>query len=316
MISILLASYNGEKYIAEQIDSLLGQTVQDFKLYICDDQSTDSTFSIALQFAEKYPAKIFAMQNKQNSGSAKHNFMKMMIAHKDDYVMLCDQDDIWMPDKIEKSLKKMKEMEKTYELFTPILVHSDLKVVDENLRVISSSHRKRVNADVEKTSLNNVIAMNTVTGCAAIYNRALSNLILVEPDFMVMHDWWLAITAAALGKIGTIDEPTVLYRQHDNNDIGSKKTLSFDHTYYFLRHIDTMASNVNDSYKQAGSFLHSNYERLTEEQRDLLKAFASMSTLSKINRLRTMLKYKTFKQGFTKKVANIIILLIERSAAN
>ena len=121
MISILLATYNGEKYIAGQIESLLSQTYKDFKLYICDDKSTDDTYSIITDHALKNPAKIIASQNEINAGGAKYNFIKMLMERKadlamplgqddaDDYIMLCDQDDVWLPDKIENSLKKIKE---------------------------------------------------------------------------------------------------------------------------------------------------------------------------------------------------------------
>ena len=214
MISILLASYNGEKYIAEQIESLLGQTIQDFKLFICDDKSTDGTFNIVAEYSQKHPEKIFAEQNSENSGGTKHNFLRMMINHKADYVMLCDQDDVWLPDKIEVTLARMKDMESEYGADTPLLVHTDLKVVNENLKTVSPSFKAAMNANYEKTRLRNQIIQNTLTGCTAMYNRALANLITDIPRFTVMHDWWLNVTASAFGRISAIDAQTVLYRQH------------------------------------------------------------------------------------------------------
>ena len=106
MVSILLASYNGAPYIAAQIDSILQQTFRDFMLYIRDDCSNDGTWEIVQAYAAKEPDRIVALQNEENSGSAKHNFFKMMQEHQDNYVMLCDQDDVWHPDKIEKNRDK------------------------------------------------------------------------------------------------------------------------------------------------------------------------------------------------------------------
>ena len=286
--------------------------MQDFVLRIRDDRSSDSTFAIASEYARKYPGKVFAEQNLENSGGAKRNFMKMMIDYKDEYVMLCDQDDVWLPDKIEKSLEKMKEMERKYGKQTPILVHTDLKVVDENLDIISQSYKKMANSSYKKNALNNVVTMNIVTGSTALYNRALADEIMVEPDFYVIHDWWLALTAAALGKMGAIYEPTALYRQHGDNDIGAKKVLSPGYIVYVLTHLDKMSEKVNDSYKQAGSFLSYYKNRLTGDEKKLLEAYSKIPEMSRFGRLRTVMKHKTFMHSFSRKAARMILLLKER----
>ena len=309
MISILLATYNGERYIAEQIESLLVQSFQDFKLYICDDRSTDNTFSIISNYAAKNPGKIFVSQNEENAGGAKYNFLEMMATHKDDYVMLCDQDDVWMPDKIEKSLAKIKELEVEFGSSVPMLVHTDLSVVDNDLNVISPSYEKMSNKDFSITSLNFVVTMNNVAGCTAIYNRALADLIQATPDFIVMHDWWLSLLAAAFGKIGVVSEPAVLYRQHGDNDRGAKRVLSFKYIFFVLTHLKKMAAMIDDSYKQAGSFLKLYCDKLSKEKSELICAYASIPDLSRAAKLRTVMKYKTFMYGFSRKAAQIVILL-------
>jgi len=313
MISILLPTYNGEKYIARQIGSLLSQSLKDFKLYICDDNSTDSTFNIVSDYAAKYPDKIIVSQNKVNTGGPQYNFLKMIIDIKDDYIMLCDQDDVWLPNKIEISMLKMKEMEKEHGDSMPLLVHTDLKVVDENLKIISSSYRSMANIDYKFIGLNNLVAMNVLTGCTIMYNRALAELIIDEPGFMVMHDWWVALVAAAFGKIGSIKEKTVLYRQHKDNDIGAKKALSLRYITYVLTHISIMAGKLNNSYKQSGSFLKVFYNKLDEKQRELLTAHATMQRQPKAGKLRTMLKYNTFLYGIARKTAQIIVILSSSS---
>jgi glycosyltransferase involved in cell wall biosynthesis len=309
LVSILLPTYNGEKYIAEQIESLLGQSFRDFKLYIRDDRSTDGTYAIISGYAAKHPDRIIASQNEKNSGGAKLNFLEMIISIKDDYVLPCDQDDVWLPDKIERSLKKIKEMEQEHGISTPLLVHTDLKVTDENLNIIHPSYRKMANIGYKFNSLNNLVTMNIPTGSTIMYNRALADLIHSQPEYMVMHDWWLSLTAAAFGKIGPIDKQTVLYRQHGDNDIGAKKARSAKYIKYVLTHIDIMAGKLNNSYKQAESFLEIYKDKLTDEQRKLLTAHANMPTQTKLCKLRTIIKYNTFLCGIARKTAQIIVLL-------
>jgi glycosyltransferase involved in cell wall biosynthesis len=317
MISILLAAYNGEKYIAEQIESLLSQTYQDFKLYINDDKSTDSTYAIITKYAQEFPNKIIASQNEENAGSAKHNFLQMMIEHKNDYVMLCDQDDIWLPDKILKSFARIKDMEKEYGAAAPILVYTNLTVVKDNLEVIEYSYEKMSNKSFDKSSLNFAVAMNNVAGCTAMYNRALSDLILpvqaqacAKAEYIVMHDWWLYLIAAAFGKISAIHYPTILHRQHKENESGAKRVLSPKYIYYVLTHLKKMSSMIDDSYKQCGAFLNMYEDKLTKENAELIGAYASLGELARIRRLKTIRKYKTYMHGFARRIAQIMFLII------
>lgn len=344
MISILLAAHNGEKYIQKQIESLMSQTVSDFRIYVCDDKSTDETFSIVKEFAEKYPEKITAYQNDVNTGGAKHNFFKMMVAQKNDYVMLCDQDDVWKPDKVEISLSKMKGMEERYGAETPILVHTDLTVADENLVTISNSYQRMSRKNFDKNSLNYMLALGTVAGCTVMYNRALANLITSEPVFFVMHDWWVALVAAAFGKIGVINEPTVLYRQHSDNESGAKSVLSPKYITFVLRNFNKMKGLIFETYRQAESLLDmycdkaddgradgnkadnsmtgsdmtandkaddrkTGYIKLSEEKVQMLKAYSHIPNLSVIKRIQTVIRYKTFMHGFARKCMQMIILV-------
>jgi len=313
MISILLTTYNGEKHITGLIESLLAQTVGDFKLIVSDDRSTDGTFQIVKEYCAKYPDIVFAEQNAENTGGAQYNFMKMMVGYKDDYLMLCDQDDVWLPEKIEKTLAKMNELESAYGASTPLLVHTDLKVVDENLNIISPSYRKMANKSYKFNALNNILAMNIPAGCTVMYNRALADLVAAEPGHMVMHDWWLSLTAAAFGKIAAIEEPTILYRQHSANSLGAKRARSPGYVRFVLTNIDVMAEKINGSYRQAASFLDMYGGKLSKEQKELVTAHASMPRLTKPGKLRTMLKYKTFLYGAARKIAQVIVLICSRN---
>jgi len=252
-----MATYNGEKYINEQIQSILKQSHQNLKLIIHDDNSKDNTVEIIKNYLNDYPDKVKLIDDNIGTGGAKENFTYLLnnIDDKYDYVMFCDQDDIWLENKIELTLNKMLEMERE-STTKPILIHTDLKVVDEELRIISKSMHK-----YQKLNLNNqkdvkmISLENIITGCTMMINRPLVLMSKDIPDEAIMHDWWIAIiTLRESGKVGFVDEGTILYRQHELNTIGSKKiNLS-----YYLKKLLKLKEVINDyksiyiQYKKAG----------------------------------------------------------------
>ena len=177
MITVLLATFNGEKYIAEQLDSLLAQTHPPDRILIRDDRSTDSTAQILERYQQAHPDLIDVVINEKNSGGSARNFMSIMIEARDDYLMLCDQDDVWMPDKIEVSYAKIVEMEGRWGSSTPCLMHTDLAVVGDNLEKIADSFKTIYFADYSRTTLRDQVIQNTATGCTVMYNRALAEMI-------------------------------------------------------------------------------------------------------------------------------------------
>jgi glycosyltransferase involved in cell wall biosynthesis len=308
MISILMAVFNGEKYLAEQIESILCQTEQGFVLYICDDCSTDSTYSISLKYAERCPAKIVAERNNVNSGGAKYNFMRMMLRRKNDYVMLCDQDDVWLPDKIAITLEKMKESEAAYGAGTPILVHTDLCVTDAALNITAQSYRRLMNANFDRTKLKDLLIQNIVTGCTAMYNRALAELITAEPSYTVMHDWWLAILAAAFGRIAHSDAATMLYRQHEDNELGAWDARSIAYKLDRLRHIKEVRRAIYDTFSQAESFLALYGAGLSATQLQLIETYIGIPSMPKWRRWQTICRLGVLKHGIVRKIANFLYI--------
>jgi glycosyltransferase involved in cell wall biosynthesis len=303
-----MASYNGEKYIARQLDSLLSQTSNDFTLYINDDCSTDSTWEIIRTYERKYPGKIIASRNTGNSGSAKHNFISMMIEKKDDYVLLCDQDDVWLPQKIEKTILELRQMEAQYGKETPLLVHSDLTVVDENLAVITPSFHEAMKVGYNRTALRHFLIQNIITGCTAAYNRALAELITAVPGYLVMHDWWLGLIAAAFGKFGYIQEQTVLYRQHSHNEIGARDVRTLGYKVNRFLHGNEVRKDINLTYTQAASFLRMYFDVLNDGQKTLLSEYIRIPAKNKIMRCLTVNKLGVLKHGITRKIANFLFV--------
>ncbi len=221
-----MATYNGEKYIAEQIESIIKQSYTKWHLYIQDDCSTDATVSIALSYKEKYPEKITVIENTQNSGSAKNNFFAMLNTVKSDYIMFCDQDDVWLPDKIKITHKKMLCTERKYGKEYPVLVHTDVSLVDEKLNVIAESLFKKEKWHFNKkiTFWNSLIG-NVVMGCTTEINKSLLDKVKYNNlDNIPMHDWWLGMCARYFGTEVVIKTPTMLYRQHSSNNVGVDET--------------------------------------------------------------------------------------------
>ena len=217
-VDILLATYNGEKYLREQIDSILNQTHTEFRLLISDDGSTDGTIEILKEYKEK-DGRIEVFFQENNLGVVK-NFEFLLEKVEAKYYMFSDQDDIWKERKIEKSLNKIEE---GYDL-----VYSDLEVVDENLNVTYSSYWKLKGIYNKIKKYNNFESLylnNFITGCTIISKKELINSFLPLPNSskFVLHDYWVSLIISQNGKIAYIEEPLIKYRQHKNNKVGSKK---------------------------------------------------------------------------------------------
>jgi glycosyltransferase involved in cell wall biosynthesis len=222
-IDILLASYNGQRYIGLQIDSILGQSNKDWQLLIRDDVSDDNTPQIIADYAARYPDKIKWVDNEGQHLGACLNFGKLLDISTAKYIMFSDQDDIWLPKKIEATFSLMKTVEQKYPT-KPILVHTDLKVVDMQLNTIAASMWKYQNNRPQNgDKLDKVISQNVATGCTMMINSEAKAVSMPIPAEAVMHDWWIAINTAKHGKIAYLPQQLVLYRQHGGNAVGAKQ---------------------------------------------------------------------------------------------
>ncbi|MDR2974174.1 MAG: glycosyltransferase family 2 protein [Propionibacteriaceae bacterium] len=308
MITILMATYNGAAYLVEQLDSLLHQTRRPDRIIIHDDQSTDSTFEILTDYQSRHPDLIQVRRNEHNSGGSAANFMAMMTQRRDDYIMLCDQDDVWLPDKIELSYAKITAMEAQWGQSTPALMHTDLTIVDQSLRPTAASFKTSTFADYDRTTLRDQIIQNTATGCTIMYNRALADLITVVPRHMVMHDWWISLIAAAFGHMDHIDDCTILYRQHRQNQVGATDMRRLS---YKLRRLIAPAgvrTDIAKTYPQAREFAAVFADRLTKAQKDLLAQYCAIPSLGKVRRVAQVIRLGMWKTGFSRNVAYLLFI--------
>ena len=187
-IDIIMGTYNGEKYIREQIDSILKNTWEHWRLWVCDDGSTDKTKDIVKEYEERYPGKIFLKPNEQNKGAA-INFLDAARKVTGEYVMFCDQDDYWLPEKIEATHTCIKEAEEKYGSHIPITVFTDARVVDENLNVLAESFHKSNQLDTSKLGLSHMLMENKMMGCTMMLNRALLDKMDIFPKKVRMHSF-------------------------------------------------------------------------------------------------------------------------------
>lgn len=215
-IHILLSTYNGEQFLAEQIQSIQQQTVQDWKLLIRDDGSTDRTREIIREFVAQDSRIHWINENESKNLGVIKSFHNLAQFEEADVYFFSDQDDVWLPQKLELSLAEARK----YPAEMPLLVYMDLTVVNQDLEVLSSS-MIRSQSGHANTELVQELTENTVTGGVAMVNHALIQLWNQTEDIL-MHDWYLALLATAFGKLVYIDQPGELYRQHEHNVLGAR----------------------------------------------------------------------------------------------
>lgn len=304
MIDILLATYNGEKYIYEQLESIMSQTFQDFRIVIRDDGSTDLTVSILEEYASKFPQKIQIVKDNIKCGSAVSNFFELTKYATAEYVMYADQDDVWLPNKIEITLNKMHNLEEKYGNDKPILVFSSYKVVGSELEDIKFNESKGQIASYN-LELNRLLVQNYVTGCLIMANRSLYTNMGQYDKRILMHDWWLALYASANGIISHIEEITMLYRQHGNNCAGAVEVTSMK--YRISKMLDSNSKNMKYQYKkQAECFLERYGYKINSSQKKVLDDFIKMyNARSKIKRIRALIKGKYFKSDWARIMGQI-----------
>jgi glycosyltransferase involved in cell wall biosynthesis len=298
LVEILLASYRGAQKLDEQINSLFAQTYKNWKLLIRDDGSDDATQDIIEKFVSKHPEKICFIQDSSGRLGSAGNFAILLSYACADYVMFCDQDDVWLPEKAALTLEKMFKVENAVGKQEPVLIHSDLKVVDNDSVVVAETMWGHQNIHPRsRESINRLLVQNVVTGCTIMINKSLRELVLPIPAEAIMHDWWMALVASAFGEIGHIDQPTMLYRQHEANEIGAKKwSLPF-----VLKNVFGNDGQVREGLlkvqRQAQVFLERYQDELPEDIRAVVECYAYIDQRPYLEKVCLLVKHRLFKAG-------------------
>lgn len=291
-IAILLSTYNGERFLEEQIESIIKQSNQQWTLYIRDDGSTDKTLDILGRYQADDRIQ-WINENKPQNLRVIGSFLKLLESAEADYYMFCDQDDVWLSDKVQVTLNKMLTLEAENKQ-QPILVHTDLRIVDQDLKATSESMIKTQNLDPQP-SFGRLLVQNSITGCTMMINQNLKDR-CVGLDFtkIRMHDWWFALVASAFGTIGYVPQATILYRQHGDNEVGAKNSLS---ELMSRKHLFAQTKQmIQLAMAQATEFV-ADYPNLTDDKVKMVHFYTNVKNYSKVERYRKMRTYGLLKNG-------------------
>lgn len=317
MITVLMAVWQGAEYLCEQLDSILNQTRPVDRIVVSDDGSTDGTLDILTAYQSEYPGVFEVISHadekrKESLRGAAANFFFLIERERlrvnagvaePEYWFLSDQDDIWLPDKVEKMYGKMRQEEENVGFDCAILLYSDVKVVDKYKKLLSESLFRYQRMNPERVEFSEVLVENPVTGGAAMFNAALLGQLSVPPETCVMHDWWLALLASAFGKLICLEEALSLYRQHGHNTMGAGKTGSLKDLKARLGRSREVEDNYRRMFAQAECFLLQYGSRMTDSRRRTLQGYLSLAYRSPLRRFSVIRKYSLYKSSLTQTLA-------------
>lgn len=302
-IQILLAAYNGEKYIETQLDSLIAQQMpptDSLQILIADDMSTDGTPEILKEYHERYPSLIELLP-LEREGSAMANFMRLLAESDGDIMFFCDQDDWWMPAKVIKMLEAFESTDQ------PQLVFSDAIIADENLKLleVDESALQTYNRGL---TLQKLLVQNYIMGCTMAVNRPLVNGVSCGSyPGMQMHDWWLAIYAMTFGGITHVNEKLMKYRQHCDNEVGAKDIKSGS---YIRSHMNggELRTKCGMLLEQASGFYECYGAQMSPDKQRIFTDFITLRAHSKLSRIATQISGGYLKSTFARTIGQLIYM--------
>lgn len=303
-INVLLATYNGSKYLTEQVNSVLANFEYlkgyDCKIIISDDASTDDTVSIIEGICEKCSEVTFL--GSERKGGVKSNFQYLIMNSDADYIFFCDQDDLWLPMKMKIFIENFHKLED--EGLTKILLHSDLCVADKNLSPIHVSmfQYQCIN---DNPSFSQLLISNSVTGCVMAIDKYLLDVVKAgNINNSIMHDWYIALIAITHGALVYIPKSLILYRQHENNQVGAKSfSLSeiFKISSFKLK-VESAIRSINKTKSQATIFKNNFSDAINPYDLDILNRYIDSFNGNFLQRLELFVCCKMKKKGFLRNI--------------
>lgn len=296
-----MATYNGETYLQQQIDSIISCANQTCSLAICasDDNSTDRTFTILEEYSARYPGMFNLTQNTSGIPGYAENFKSALSLANDrevDYYFFSDQDDIWQPDKLTKMIALFGSISDASN--RPILLYSDLLLVDSENQLLAKSHRRYEGfPHHNEHSHFNFLHQNIIPGCSMAFNKPLYELACPLPENLVIHDWWFALVAKFAGHIVYCNEPLVRYRQHTLNAIGAvqQSLLQRFLTGKIWKQLAMFPHHFNGALRQAEQLKQRIAQRqkteLSSEDTLILDYFLSLESSSLLTRFAILNKH-------------------------
>lgn len=289
-IQVLLSTYNGELFIAEQLESILLQEGVDFSILVRDDGSQDRTTEIVAKYVGLYPDKIRLLKSDNRKLPASFFELIRQSSEDYDYYAFCDQDDVWEPGKLLRAVTKLKTL---LDQERPLLYCSATTMVDQELNVIS------VWPQVPRRPLTvyNALIENVVVGCTAVFNKRAMDLMKhrlpTSYDKIIMHDWWLYATVAAFGEVIFDPEPAIRYRQHDRNSFGG----STSHLSKWKKRLRRFFSTQYTISDQAAEFLKCYNEEMSSQLRSDIEHFVASQRLPLLARIRYAQRFPFYRHS-------------------
>jgi glycosyltransferase involved in cell wall biosynthesis len=300
-VSVVLSTFNGARFLAEQLDSLVEQRISEpLEILIRDDGSTDHTSEVLDQYRNAHPNLFRTVATNGRRIGPKESFIALLAEARGSYIAFCDQDDVWHRDKLARQLTALRELEARRSHDIPVLCCSDAEVTDAELNIIGPSYFLRHGLflrDDREQRLARLLFRNYVIGATTMINRALADRCLIVPPEAIMHDWWAALIATCLGEVSVIRTPLIRYRQHTANAIGSR-TRSFPRSPTEVRGYLTWTRKRTEAcLRQARALAIAIDPDMTPGQRDLLGRYAEFGEQAKWRRAVTILATRAFKPG-------------------
>lgn len=285
-IQVLLACFNGEKYLSQQLSSLFCQDDPAFSVLVQDDGSTDATVALLEAAGQRLT---LGRENGRHLGAV-GNFISLMGQCTTDYAALCDQDDVWTASKLSRCRAAMEQAEARYGAETPLLVHSDARLVDGAGRILHGSFFSHQGWDGGAMALSRLLVQNNVTGCTLMMNAPLRRLVVqhAEPQSMYMHDWFIALTAAAFGHIIFIPEPLVDYRQHGVNVVGASRAGLLQRGAKALGQWQKGKARIELTYTNTRAFRTAYGNDLPNCARQVIDEYLATEAMGKLHRVATV----------------------------
>jgi len=323
-VEVLLATFQGEAWLPEQIASILAQDYPNTRILTRDDGSTDKTVDLLAHAAAEYPERMRVLDMDVRTGSAAGNFVRLLRASSASYVAFADQEDVWFSSKLSHSMERMRALEQKHSPGAPLLVFSDLTVVDAQLEPLAASLWRNNRIDPATVrQLGRLLGENVVTGCTALMNRPMVELAKRMPvegssaqtagSDVLMHDHWIALLACTLGHADWLGESTVAYRQHGRNVVGAARLDAsvggrlgrvFGREAYADRALSRGLLQA-----QARAFLQCYEKELGERNRRTLLAFGTLDRRFRLDRVVGMVRHGFWRSTVERNVMTLLDLL-------
>lgn len=307
-VQVLLSTYNGEKFIAEQLESVLAQENVDLSILIRDDGSTDRTVEIIERYSNLHSDQIHLIQSDNRKLPASFFELIRLASGTDDYYAFCDQDDIWEPGKLSRAVNRLRKVQDQEQ---PLLYCSATTMVDQSLNLIGEGPAQ----PGRELTIHNALVENVAIGCTSVFNQRAMELVRKHLPFeygrIVMHDWWLYLSVAVFGKVMFDSESYIRYRQHGGNTLGGSANGFMKWKKRIQRYFggrDHIYSN------QAAEFLNCYHDELDLRYRELLQKFiASQQNDHWAARVRYALHSPLYRQSAADQIVFKILFMLGKA---